>query len=137
MEDNNDIDVWQESYGIVKKEDRTWGMVCHFISFIGFVSSIGTPIGNVVGPLIIWVLKKDTSLFVDAHGKESMNFQISMSIYLFIFGVLAFIPFIGWFIFAPLYGLLLILNLILVLLAGIKANEGKSYKYPMTIRFIK
>ncbi|MDT3700819.1 MAG: DUF4870 domain-containing protein [Thermincola sp.] len=110
------------------REERTWGMLCHLGIFIGHF----IPLGNFLAPLIIWMIKKEESDFVDYHGKESLNFQISMLIYLVIAGIFAFvligIPFlIGLWIF----------SLIFVIIAGVNANEGKYYRYPLTIRLIK
>lgn len=135
--DNDEGIVVSEGVYEVAKVDRTWAMLSHFAAFIGFISTVGIPLGNILGPLVIWIFKKDTSQFVSAHGKESMNFQISFSIYTFILTPLAFIPIIGWFFIAPILFILYIMNLLLILLAGIKANDGRAYRYPMTIRFIK
>jgi uncharacterized Tic20 family protein len=83
-------------------------------------------------PLVIWQVKKKESSFTVEHSKESLNFQISLMIYyiaatLLILIIIGFILFVGLFIF----------NIIIVIIAGIKANEGQYYQYPMTIRFIK
>jgi len=121
----------------VTKEVRTWAMVSHLVSLIGFISTIGIPIGNVVGPLVVWIFKKDSSMFVDAHAKESMNFQISMSLYITFIGAFFFIPIIGWFFAPAIYGLLVVIDLIVVIIAAVKANDGATYRYPITIRFIK
>lgn len=108
---------------------RTWEMLCHLSAL---ASLIGVPFGNIIGPLVIWLLKKDEVPGVDAHGKESLNFQLSMTIYMAVAGLLIFI-FIGIFL---LIGLM-ILDLVFVIIASIKTNEGEAYQYPMTIRFIK
>jgi uncharacterized protein len=85
-----------------------------------------------LGPLIVWLAKRSDSPEIDEHGKESLNFQISMLIYNVIAGVLCLVL-IGFFILAILH----ILNLVLVIVASIQASEGKFYRYPMTIRLIK
>jgi uncharacterized protein len=111
-----------------QKEERNWGMFCHLAALAGFV----VPFGNVIGPLIIWLIKKDESQFVNDQGKESVNFQISFSIYAMIAAVLIVVV-IG-------IVLLIVLGigmLILVIVAGIKASNGEQYRYPLTIRFIK
>jgi uncharacterized Tic20 family protein len=113
---------------VVDSESRKWGMLCHLSSLIGFI----IPLGSIIAPLIVWQMKKDVSLFVDEQGKEIVNFQISMSIWILISFVLVFLL-IGFL----LLGVLAILELVCVIMAGIQANEGKSFKYPMTIRFIK
>lgn len=104
-------------------------MLCHLLALCAF---LGVPLGNIVGPLIIWLIKREDSPFIDACGKESINFQISMSIYTIVAGLLIF-AFIG----ILLLPALLILNLVLTIIASLAASEGKEYTYPMTIRFIK
>lgn len=108
---------------------NTWGMLCHLTSLSMY---IGIPLGNIVGPLIIWLLKKEEFPFVDEQGKESLNFQISLMIYGIISGILCFIV-IGFL----LLGALVIFDIVMVILASIKTSEGKSFQYPLTIRMIK
>jgi len=113
----------------MEKQDKTFGMLCHLTAFTMF---IGVPFGNIIGPFIIWLIKKDESEFVDKCGKESLNFQISMTIYLFICGILALIL-IGFLGMVAVF----LIELVCVIKASIKASEGEFYSYPMTIRFIK
>ncbi len=110
------------------KQANTWGMLCHLLAFCGFV----IPFGNIIGPLIIWLTKKDAFPFVNEQGKESLNFQISMTIYAIIAWLLCFIL-IG----IPLLIAIAISQIILVIIASIKANDGVSYHYPISIKFIK
>jgi len=84
-----------------------------------------------IGPLIVWLVKRGDSPEIDAHGKESLNFQISMLIYDAIAALLCIIL-IG----IPILIILWVLNTVLVIIASIKASEGKLYRYPFTIRFI-
>src|ERR1700680_445708 len=72
----------------LQSEARTWAMLCHLSSISGF---IGVPFGHIVGPLIVWLVKKDQFPLVDDQGKESLNFQISMTIYGIVAGVLCFV----------------------------------------------
>ena len=111
------------------KDARTMGMLCHLLSLVAF---IGVPLGNIIGPLIIWAIKKDEHPFIDDQGKESMNFQITMTIGFVICVILMFLV-IGMFLIIPLA----IFDLVMVIIASIKANEGVTYRYPLTIRFIK
>jgi uncharacterized protein len=118
---------------------RSWEVLCHLSSLIFL---IGVPFGNIVGPLIVWLLKKDASPGVDAHGKESLNFHISWTLYwllastavgllcIVLIGIL-FLPFLiaGYII----GGLMMIL---LSIIASIKASNGVLYRYPLTIRFL-
>ncbi len=109
--------------------DNTWAMACHLAAIAGYV---GVPMGNLVGPLIIWLIKKDEIPLVDKNGKESLNFQISMTIYSIISFFLCFV-FIGF----PLLFLIFIVNFILIIIASVKSNSDVTYSYPLTMRFIK
>lgn len=111
------------------KDDRMWALVCHLAGFAGLT---GIPFGNILGPLVVWLIKKDQSWFVNEQGKEAMNFQISLTIYAIVAAILIFVL-IG----IPLLFVLGIGWLVLMIMAAIKANEGVSYRYPLTLRFIK
>ena len=110
------------------RQDRTLDATCHFLSFAGLMF----PMGNILGPLVLWAIKKDEMPSVNEHGKESVNFQISMSIYAFIAGLSIFVL-IG----LVLLPAIIVLNMVLVIIAGVKAANGEFYRYPLTIRFIK
>ncbi|HVR95194.1 MAG TPA: DUF4870 domain-containing protein [Thermoanaerobaculia bacterium] len=110
------------------KDERTFAMVCHVSSLVGLV----VPLGNIIAPLVIWLIKKDTMPFVDDQGKESLNFQISVTIYL-----LLCIPLVFVVIGIPLLFVIAIADVILTIIATIKANDGFAYRYPLTIRFIR
>jgi uncharacterized Tic20 family protein len=107
---------------------RTWCVLAHATALVGFLVPVA---GHIVGPLIVWLAKRQDSPEIDAHGKESMNFQISMLIWNVIAGILCLVL-IG----IPLLILLHILNIIFVIVATIQASEGKFYRYPLTIRLI-
>jgi uncharacterized Tic20 family protein len=109
--------------------DTSVAMLCHLLSLIGF---IGVPLGNIIGPLILWVVKKDEDAFVEATGREVLNFQISATIYGIICGLL-FLVFIG----VILLPILVIAVIIYTIIGALKANEGQLYRYPFTIRFLK
>jgi uncharacterized protein len=108
---------------------RTWTVLCHASALLGFFVPAA---GHILGPLIIWLAKRGDSPEIDAHGKESLNFQISMLIYGVISGILCLIV-IGFFLLALLH----ILNVVFVIVASMQASEGKLYRYPLAIRFIK
>jgi uncharacterized protein len=108
---------------------RIWTVLCHASALAGFFVPWA---GHILGPLIVWLVKRGDSTEIDEHGKESLNFQISMLIYNLIAGVLCLVL-IGFVIL----GILHILNLVLVIVASIQASEGKLYRYPITIRLIK
>lgn len=105
------------------------GMLCHLLALCGL---LGVPFGNILGPLVMWLIKREESSFIDACGKEALNFQISMTIYTIIAGLLLLVA-VG-FILLPA---LIIANLVLTVIAALKASEGTNYQYPVTIRFIK
>jgi len=111
------------------KSERTWAIFCHLSSFIAFV---GVPFGNVLGPLVIWLIKKNEMPLVDAEGKEAVNFQISMTIYTIIAFILCFIA-IGFLLIVPV----ILFNVILVIIASVKTSNGEKFQYPCTIHFIK
>ena len=112
----------------VSRDERMWGMFCHLIAFSGYL----IPFGSVLGPLIIWLIKKDEMPFVVDQGKEALNFQLTMLIALIVSGILGFVL-IG----ILLLGIVIIYQIVVVIMASIKANEGVRYRYPYTIRFIK
>ncbi|MCB1076963.1 MAG: DUF4870 domain-containing protein, partial [Verrucomicrobiae bacterium] len=93
---------------------------------------LGLPAGNVIGPLIVWLARKDESPFVSEHAKEALNFQISLLIYLAISVPLALFL-IG---FALLF-VIPIFGLIFTIVAAVKASDGSGYRYPLTIRFFR
>jgi hypothetical protein len=109
------------------RDERMWAMFCHLAGLAGFIF----PFGNVIAPLIIWLVKKEEYELVNDQGKEALNFQISMSIYI-IASVILIILVIG----IPLLIILGIFSLIVIIIAAIKANEGEKYRYPLTIRFL-
>lgn len=123
-----DAQIVEDSAAPSSGGDHTMGMLCHLLSFCGYIF----PFGNVIGPLIIWVIKKDEDAFVDATGKEVLNFQISMSIYALICTLLIMV-FIG----IILLPIVIIANIIYTIIAAIKANEGHIYEYPFSIKFFK
>ncbi|PNS09531.1 DUF4870 domain-containing protein [Solilutibacter silvestris] len=112
----------------ISADERQWAMIAHLSALSGLI----IPLGHILGPLIVWLMKKDGMPFVDDQGKEALNFQITLSIALFVCGLLIFV--IIGIVLMPLVGLA---GLILAVIAGIKANEGVAYRYPFTLRLIK
>lgn len=104
------------------KDERMWAMFCH----------LSTLLLGIFGPLIVWLIKKDEYPFVDDQGKEALNFQISILIYIFVSAALS-IVLIG----IPLLFAVAIFNLVVTIIAAIKSNSGERYRYPLCIRFIK
>jgi len=111
----------------LSKDERMWAMLTHISALAFFIF----PLGNVLGPLIVWLIKKEEYPFVDEQGKEALNFQISMTIYGFIAALLIFVL-IG----IPLLIAIFFLTFILAIIAAVKANDGTHYKYPLSMRII-
>lgn len=109
------------------KDERTWAMLCHLSTLAGFV----IPFGNIVGPLVMWTIKKDEFPLVEDQGKEALNFQISMTIYIIV-AVILILLLVG----IPLLIGLGIFDLIVTVIAAINANDGVKYRYPLCIRFV-
>ena len=115
-------------------EERQWAMFAHLSAILGvFIGGL-----TFVGPLVIWLVKKDTMAFVDDQGKEALNFQITISIVMValwvvtLFTILLLSP-----LTIPLMMLVGLVALVFVVIAGIKANEGVAYRYPFAIRLVK
>ena len=123
-----EIEQTAEQQGAPSKEERGQAMACHLLALIGFI----IPFGNLIGPLVMWIVKKDESAFVDDQGKEAVNFNITMMIAGFVCFLLTFVL-IGV-ILLPILG---IFWLVVTIIAGLKANEGVAYRYPLTLRLIK
>ena len=105
-------------------------MFAHLSALVGFL----IPFGSLLGPLIIWQIKKAEMPFVDDQGKESLNFQITVFIAVIAAIILMFIT-LGLLFFVPMA--VGIAALVLTIMAGIKANNGETYRYPWTLRLIK
>jgi uncharacterized Tic20 family protein len=106
----------------VSKDATNMAMLCHLLAiFTGFL-----------GPLIIWLIKKDDAPFVDRHGKEALNFQLTVLIAMLASGLLSFVC-IGFLLMPVVW----IVDLIFCIIAAVKTSRGEEYRYPLTIRFIK
>ena len=110
------------------KEARQWAMFTHLAMLAGYI----VPFGNILGPLVVWLMKRNDYAFVDEQGKESLNFQITIGI-----AFLICIPLMFVIIGIPLMIGLGIANLVLMIIATIKVSGGEHYRYPWAIRFIK
>jgi uncharacterized protein len=107
---------------------RTWCVMCHLSALAGFVIPGA---GHILGPLIVWLVKRGESAEIDAHGKEALNFQISMLIYNVVAGILCLLL-IGFALLAVLH----VLNVVFVIIAALRASEGQMYRYPLTLRLV-
>lgn len=108
---------------------RSWSVLCHASALLGMLFHFP---GQLLGPFIVWLLKRGSAPEIDAHGKESLNFQLSMLIYNGVALVLCLVL-IG----IPILVGLWLVNIALVIVASIKASDGELYRYPLTIRFLK
>jgi uncharacterized protein len=110
-------------------QTRTWCVLCHAAALLGLFFHF---FGHLLGPLIVWLVKRGDAAEIDAHGKESLNFQLSMLMYDIVAGILCLVL-IGF----ALLVILWIVNTVLVIIASIRVSEGQFYRYPFTIRFLK
>ncbi len=124
----------------IPAEERTWAMMAHLSALLGglLTASFGRGWGCFIGPLIIWLIKKDTMPFVDDQAKEALNFNITVAIASLVLLVLSIITFgIGLIIAIPMWIVIGIGWLVLTIVAAVKANEGVRYRYPFALRLIK
>ena len=124
----------------ISAEERQWAMFAHLSALLGAVVTAGWAgsIGCFIGPLVIWLVKKDTMPFVDDQAKEALNFNITVAIVFFVLWALTFLTlFIGIILTGPLMVIVGLAWLVLTIIAGIKANQGERYRYPLTLRLVK
>ncbi|WP_251358511.1 DUF4870 domain-containing protein [Kangiella sp. TOML190] len=112
-------------------DEKSWSMFAHLAAFVAMVPLIPV-IGMVLGPLVVWLLKKESMPLVAENGKEALNFNISMFIAYCVALILCFIL-IG----IPLLFGLIIFHFIVTILAAIKASEGGVYKYPFSLKLVQ
>jgi uncharacterized protein len=117
-----------EENKVLSETERNWAMFCHLSSFAGFFF----PFGGVIGPLICWLTRRDESSWVDMNGKASLNFQLSMLLYM----VLA-IPLCFIIVGIPIVIMIGFLKVICVIIASVKAPKGEIFRYPLVIPFIQ
>ena len=116
-------------------EERMWAMIGHLSALTGILTG---GIGNIVGPLIVWQVKKDTMPFAAEQSKEALNFNITWLLGSLILAGITFVLvfLVIGFLLIPVLWAIGIAWIVFCIIAGLKANEGKSYRYPLTIRFI-
>ncbi len=110
------------------KNDKTLAMMCHLSTLLGVI----IPFGNIIAPLVIWSLKKNESALVDTQGKESINFQITMTLAMVAASLLMFVL-IG-FLLVPL---VIVFNVVMIIIASVKVSNGEDFRYPLSLRLIK
>ncbi|WP_255516762.1 MULTISPECIES: DUF4870 domain-containing protein [Lysobacter] len=117
-------------------EQRQWAMFAHLSALLGLFTG---GVGCVIGPLVIWLIKKETMPFVDDQGKEALNFNITVAasaLILTVVGTILLVILVGFLFYFAVF-LLGIYWLVMTVIAAIKANEGVAYRYPFTLRLIK
>ncbi len=105
------------------KDSVTMGMLCHLLGIFTWF----------IGPLIIWLMKKETSPFVDDQGKESLNFEIAFGIVAIVCIPILLIPCLGILLWLAIH----VVRLVFCIMATVEANKGIAYRYPVTFRLIK
>lgn len=124
----------------VSAEERQWAMFAHLSALVGGLLTSGWAgsFGFFIGPLVIWLMKKDTMPFVDDQGKEALNFAITVSLICVALLIMTVMTLgIGLLLTIPLLMLIGIGSLVFVILAAVKANEGVKYRYPVSLRLVK
>ena len=110
------------------QQENEWAMYAHLSSLAGYI----VPLGSILGPLVVWLMKKDQSALVDQHAKDALNFNLSMLVYAAVSVVLVLV-FIGFFLLIAIG----VGSVICTIMATLKAKDGQHFQYPMTIRFIQ
>lgn len=140
-----------------QKDERTWGALMHLSGIIGM--AIIPPVGNIIGALICWLIKRNDSRLLDDHGKEALNFQITISIARVVLNFLSFLTVGHWFygnnrflmdaddfsfsdfshftLYSTGRAIVWLVNIIFSIMGAIRANEGKPYRYPFSLRLVK
>jgi uncharacterized Tic20 family protein len=111
------------------ENERTWGMLAHLAALTGVVVPL---FGCVLGPLFVWLARRDQSSFVEGQAKEALNFNISVFLASIVCSLLMLV-FVGFILGAALF----IAWLVMTLIAAIKASEGIAYRYPFSLRLVK
>lgn len=130
-----------------ERDARTWAAFCHLAAFAAFV----VPMGHIIGPLVIWLVKRHEHPYIDEQGREAVNFQVTLTLLLFglmvciFFLVLIMLPIADRqpslaLLFIPialLFPVIALTDLLLVLIATIRASNGQPHRYPLTLRLIR
>lgn len=117
-----------EENRVLSETERNWSMLCHLSAFAGFFF----PFGGIIGPLICWLSRRDESEWININGRNAMNFQLSILLYM----VLA-VPLIFIIVGIPILVALGILKVVCIIIASIKAPKGVLFRYPLSIPFIQ
>ncbi|MBS0379948.1 MAG: DUF4870 domain-containing protein [Proteobacteria bacterium] len=104
-------------------------MLAHLSALVGVIVPL---VGCIVGPMVVWLARRDQSAFVAEHAREALNFNITVVIASVVCGLLVMV-FIGFILGVALF----IAWLVLTLIAAIRASEGETYRYPFSLRLVK
>jgi uncharacterized protein len=121
-------DAGSTNNSALPQDEKNWGMFCHVAVFAGCI----IPLGNIIGPLVIWLIKKDQYPFVDYNARQALNFQITLLLALLASALLAFV----------LIGILMLIGigifaLVVTIQAIMASGRGQYYSYPCSITFIR
>ena len=125
--------------GSPSAEERQWAMFAHLSALVGglLTGAVGGW-GTFLGPLVIWLVKKDTMPFVDDQAKEALNFNITVAAIFLVLWILTVVTlFVGALLTFPLMAIIGLAALVFIVIAAVKANEGVAYRYPFAIRLVK
>jgi hypothetical protein len=131
MEENKEGNLkegYKEEVKVLSESERNWAMLCHLSGFAMFFF----PFGGILGPLICWLSRKDESAWVDVNGKASMNFQLSVLLY-----IVLTIPLLFIIVGIPIMMFLVTLRIVCIIIASVKSAKGEKFKYPLAIPFIQ
>jgi uncharacterized Tic20 family protein len=118
--------------GELTPDDKLWGMLAHLSALVaGWFGC------SFLGPLIVWLIKKDQSKFVETHAKEALNFHLNILVYILVCVAIGAVTCgFGFFVTGPLAAVIGVYSLVMSIIGGLKANNGEPYEYPMTYRMI-
>jgi uncharacterized protein len=111
------------------ENERTWGMLAHLSALTGVVVWL---LGCIIGPLAVWIARRDQSPFVAEHAREALNFNITVVLAALVC-MLLMLVFVGFILGTALF----VVWLVFTLIAAIKASEGEHYRYPFSLRLVK
>ncbi len=124
----------------ISGDERQWAMIAHLSALLGYILTSGWAgsAGGFLGPLIVWLIKKDTMPFVDQQAKEALNFSITICIAFAVLWTVTIMTFlIGAIVTLPLMLIVGLYALVYTIIASMKAYEGVAYRYPLALRLIK
>ena len=124
----NRADPGTDPTALPTPDERTWGMIAHLAALAGCI----VPFGNILGPLVVWLVKREHSVFVAVEAKEALNFNITVAI-----GGIVCLVLLQFFIGVLFGAALALFWLIMTIIAALKANEGIAYRYPFSLRPVK